>query len=85
MTGQIRLEVLVSVSCAGCARALALAQRFALDRPDVLVDVVDVDEPGWRPHPGFAGTPMFYLGDTVVSYGNPELAQLHAAVEAWAA
>jgi len=80
VTGRIRLEVLVSVSCAGCAQALALAHRFGQERPDVVVDVIDVDHSSWRPKPGFAGTPMFYLGDTVVSYGNPTLAQLHAAV-----
>lgn len=80
MTSEVRLEVLVSVSCAGCAQALALARRFHEERPDVTVDIVDVDQHHWSPKPGFAGTPMFYLGDTVVSYGNPTLAQLHAAV-----
>jgi hypothetical protein len=48
MTDLLRLEVLVSVSCAGCAQALVLAGRFALDRPDVAVVAVDVDEPGWQ-------------------------------------
>lgn len=81
MTDAIRLEVLVSVSCAGCAQALALVRRFRQERPDVVIDVIDVNQRHWTPKPGFAGTPMFYCGDTVISYGNPSLAQLHAAVE----
>jgi hypothetical protein len=80
VTGEVCLEVVVSVSCAGCAQALALAERFGQERPDVVVGVVNVDQASWAPRPGFAGTPMFYLGNTVVSYGNPTLAQLHAAV-----
>lgn len=71
--------MLVSVSCGGSAQALALARRFATDRPDLVVKIVDVDEPGWTPPAGFAGTPMFYKGDTVISYGNPTPLQLRAA------
>jgi hypothetical protein len=73
------LTVLVSASCPGCGQALALAEGFGAARPDVAVTVVDVDEPGWAPLPGFAGTPMFYNGDTVVFYGNPTPEQLHRA------
>ena len=73
------LTVLVSESCPACGQALALAEDFAAVRPDVRVRVVDVDAPGWTPAPGFAGTPMFTSGDTVVSYGNPTPEQLHRA------
>jgi hypothetical protein len=73
------LSVLVSASCGSCLQALALARAFSRERPDVAVRVVDVDAPGWVAPPGFAGTPMFYKGVTVVSYGNPTLQQLHAA------
>lgn len=73
------LSVLVSASCGGCVQALALARAFSRERPDVAVRVVDVDTPGWAPPPEFAGTPMFYKGATVVSYGNPTLQQLRAA------
>jgi hypothetical protein len=73
------LTVLVSASCPACGRALALAEHFATERPDVAVDVVDVDDPGWSPFPDFAGTPMYYNGDTVVFYGNPTPEQLHRA------
>jgi hypothetical protein len=71
--------VLVSQSCPGCAQALALAREFARDRPDVSLQVVDVDAADWHPPPHFAGTPMFYRGDSVVSYGNPTQQQLRAA------
>ena len=72
------LTVLVSPSCPGCERAQALAADFARQRPDIPVAVVDVSAtgPGWTPPPGFAGTPMFYSGDTVLCYGNPTARQL---------
>jgi protein-disulfide isomerase len=75
------LTVLVSPSCPCCRRARALAEEFARQRPDVRVRVVEVTAPGPdRPlPPGFAGTPMFYRGDTVLSYGNPTVEQLHQA------
>lgn len=73
------MTVLVSASCPSCGQALALAGDFAAARPDVSVRIVDVDAPGWTPTPGFAGTPMFTSGDTVVSYGNPTPEQLHRA------
>ncbi len=75
------LSVLVSASCGGCAQALALARAFSHERPDVSVRVIDVDTADWSPPPQFAGTPMFYRGDTVVSYGNPTLQQLREAFE----
>lgn len=77
-TGHLR--VLVSVSCAGCAQALALAGRVARRYPRVEVEIVNVDRAGWSPPRDFAGTPMFYLGDTVLSYGNPTWEQLDAAL-----
>ena len=53
-----QLTMLVSASCAVCAQALALARHVAEERPDILVTVVGVDEPGWRPprtpHPSVA-------------------------------
>ncbi len=79
MTPSVR--VLVSASCAGCAQALALARDLARERPGLQVQVVDVGDPAWSPPPGFSGTPMFYLGDSVISYGNPTLAQLLAAAD----
>ena len=85
MISELRLEVLVSASCAACVQALALARRCQREYPEVIVEVVDVDQNRWDPKPGFAGTPMFYLGDTLVSYGNPTWAQLQAAVAAAAA
>jgi len=76
---QSSLSVLVSAACTGCVQALALATEFQRLRPDVPLEIVDVDAPGWQPPPGFAGTPMFYVGDTLMSYGNPELSALLAA------
>ena len=78
MTG---LTVLVSVTCAPCARALALARDLAAARPGLAVEVCDVDAAGFRAPPGFAGTPMFYRGDTVLFYGNPSPGELLAAVD----
>jgi len=75
------LTVLVSVTCAACAQALALVRDLADARPGHQVVVRDVDAPGFRAPPGFAGTPMFYRGDTVLFYGNPTPEELLAAVD----
>jgi hypothetical protein len=74
------LQVLISPTCAGCARARTLASEIAERRPDLLVEVIDVDAPGWQPPAVFSGTPMYLLDGEVVSYGNPRLADLEAAV-----
>jgi hypothetical protein len=79
------LSVLVAATCAGCAQALALADEMVEGNPDLTVRVIDVDDPSWKPVPGFAGTPMFYLDDRVVSYGNPTLTQLREALKEKAA
>jgi hypothetical protein len=75
------LEVLVSPTCAGCDRARTLASEIAARRPDLRVEVIDVDAPGWRPPAVFSGTPMYLLDGEVVSYGNPRLADLEAVVD----
>jgi protein-disulfide isomerase len=80
MTDPVRVTVLVSASCAGCAQASALARQLQAQRPDVDVVIVDVNTPGWKPPILFSGTPMFYLGGNVLSYGNPTMAQLLAAL-----
>lgn len=75
------LTVLVAPGCPGCAQARALAADFVRQRPDVRVRVVDIaaQGPDWPLPRGFAGTPMFYVGDTVLSYGNPTARQLRRA------
>jgi hypothetical protein len=74
------LEVLVSAGCASCAHAIRLAQQVRTTHPHLLVRVVDVDEPGWVPPPGFVGTPMFVVAGRVLSLGNPSVEALHAAL-----
>ncbi len=76
----LTVTVLVSASCPTCGQALQLARQLAAERPDVRVRVEDVDAPHWQAPASFAGTPMFLRGDTVVSYGNPTLAELHRAL-----
>lgn len=80
MKEPVQVTVLVSASCAGCAQASALALQLTAERPDLKVVVIDVNEPNWQPPMFYSGTPMFYLGDTVISYGNPTMAQLLAVL-----
>ncbi len=80
MRRPVQVTVLVSASCAACAQASALARQLTVERPDVEVAVIDVNTPDWQPPMFYSGTPMFYLGDTVISYGNPTMAQLLAAL-----
>jgi hypothetical protein len=79
MTEQRALLVLVSGACRTCRIAYDMARAFARERPDVQVAVQDVDAPGWRAPQHFIGTPMYYVNDRVLSFGNPTREQLYAA------
>lgn len=71
------LRIYVTAGCVSCRTALALAETVRRARPGHPVEVIDLAEHPEEPlPPGVVGTPTYLLGDTVVSLGNPEPAEL---------
>lgn len=78
MTIQPEFTVLVSPACLACAGAHAVTELFA-QQVGASMRVIDVNEASDSLPSGFIGTPMVYLGDTLVSVGTPTRAQLEDA------
>lgn len=66
-----RVRVLVSGDCASCDRAIEVVAAVRRVRPDMAVDLIDVDVDGVPDDIAFVGTPMYVWGDRVISLGNP--------------
>jgi hypothetical protein len=76
----VRLDVVVAPDCRGCDEARAVASEIQERFPDLRVNLVVLD--GRRPPPErVVATPTYLLDGTVVSLGNPRLADLVRAIE----
>ena len=65
------LKIFVAETCPGCVEALDTAARIKHDFPNIVVQVVDMDNPTTTiPEEVFA-TPTYMLNNRVVSLGNP--------------
>jgi alkyl hydroperoxide reductase subunit AhpF len=75
------LEIYVSPGCAGCPRAIVLADALRQHRPEQPVQVIDLaDYQGPLPT-GVIGTPTYRLGGEIISMGNPIWEELLARVD----
>lgn len=71
----VRLEIVISRGCPGCAEARAIAQEIQACFPALQVDVLELD--GTRPIPRqVVATPTYLLNGRVISLGNPQRAWL---------
>lgn len=76
----LSLRVLVSTDCRSCTAAAEVVSIVLARRPDVRVQMIDVDVHGVPDDVAFVGTPMYVWGSRVVSLGNPEVEHLLAAL-----
>ncbi len=77
------LEVYVTATCRGCARARELvAWLAALDLPHVEVRLVHLDQPGATRPPTVFAVPTYLLNGRVLSLGNPDEHWLMARLSA---
>ncbi len=78
------LEIYIGQHCWNCAEALAIAEQ-ARQIQGIMVQVIDLDQPGYVPPAHIFAVPTYVLNGKVVSLGNPErqefLAHLHAQAE----
>ncbi len=65
------LRIYVSAHCRTCATALRLAERVQSQRPDVPLEVVDVDAPDADVPSKVIGTPIYAWHDRILFLGNP--------------
>ena len=76
----MRLDVVVASDCRGCDEARAVASGIRERFPDLRVNLIELD--GREPPPErVVATPTYLLDGTVVSLGNPRLADLVRAIE----
>ncbi len=73
-TGMLRIYV--TSHCRGYDTARQRAAHRQLLRPDVAVDVIDVEAPGAEVPAQVIGTPMYLWNGRVVFRGNPSMAEL---------
>ena len=65
------LKIFVAETCPGCVEALDTAAQIQQDFPNIVVQVVNMDNPSATiPEEVFA-TPTYMLNNRVVSLGNP--------------
>jgi hypothetical protein len=70
------LSIYTAAHCYGCARARDLATQVAVQRADIVVEVIDVGAPGVALPSQVIGTPMYLWDGRVMFMGNPELSEL---------
>lgn len=80
MAAEERLSIYVTRACPGCATARRVADEVRRVRPDVRVELLELDDAGPPPPPVFA-VPTYLWGERVVSLGNPYLPDLLARLD----
>jgi hypothetical protein len=74
------LDGVVAPDCRGCEEARVVASEIRRRFPDLRVNLIELD--GRQPPPErVVATPTYLLDGTVVSLGNPRLAELVLAIE----
>lgn len=75
-----RLMVYVSAECFSCQEAVQLAADVAQQFPQIITEVVDIDDPSAaKPETVFA-VPTYILNGNVLGLGNPYPDQLFARI-----
>ena len=73
------LEVYVSSECPNCGEAVRLAEEAAARYPNIVVQLIDLDELDGGPPPDpVVAVPTYVLNGRVISLGNPDAEQLFA-------
>ena len=75
------LRVFVAGHCSPCLTAMAMVDRLRQARPQLPVFLIDVDSPGADVPGEVIGTPEYLWDDRVLFLGNPDEAELMAAVD----
>lgn len=70
------LRIYIAAHCWGCDTARQRAEQLRERRPDVAVELVDVEVPGVAVPPQVIGTPIYTWNDQVVFRGNPSEQEL---------
>lgn len=70
------LHIYITSHCHGCETARERAATLQGLRPDVALEVVDVDEPGADVPAQVIGTPMYLWNNRVIFWGNPSMTAL---------
>ncbi|NYE45466.1 hypothetical protein HDA32_000586 [Spinactinospora alkalitolerans] len=81
MTVPVPLRVYIAPGCASCGRALDLVARARRERPGHPIEVVDLADSAVLVPEAVIGTPVFLIGDEVLSLGNPSLEELLDALD----
>jgi alkyl hydroperoxide reductase subunit AhpF len=72
-----RLEVYVSSECPNCAEAVRLAEEAAARYPNIVVQLIDLDDLDGGPPPDpVVAVPTYLLNGRVISLGNPDAEHL---------
>ena len=77
----LELQVFIEAGCQVCERALRLAQEVDGQYPELVVQVIDVNEPAARRRDDVFAVPTFVLNGQVFSLGNPRDVSLRQAIE----
>lgn len=77
----VPLRVYIAPGCASCGRALDLVARARRERPGHPIEVVDLADSAVLVPEAVIGTPVFLIGDEVLSLGNPSLEELLDALD----
>jgi hypothetical protein len=73
------LDVVVAPDCRGCEEARVVASEIRRRFPDLRVNLIELD--GRQPPPErVVATPTYLLDGTVVSLGNPRLAEKEGVI-----
>ena len=75
----VKLQVFVKTDCDICSRARQLAQEADEQFPNLVVDIVEMNETELERDDVFA-VPTFVLEGRVLSLGNPQESELHDEV-----
>jgi hypothetical protein len=70
------LRIYIADHCRSCSTAFQLAERLQIERPNVPLDIVDVDDPEADVPANVIGTPMYLWNDRVLFMGNPSELEL---------
>lgn len=66
------LELYIMLDCPTCQRAVRVAERLALQFPELLVEVIDLDAPSVAIPGNVFAAPTFRLNGGIISLGTPD-------------
>jgi hypothetical protein len=79
---QHRLRVYIAAECHSCQEAVLLMAEIARQFPQLITEIINLDEPGAeKPEEVFA-VPTYLLDGKIISLGNPYPEQMRAKIKA---